>query len=109
MEMRAQNQQQINPNLNTTAQLVHAVSKFYGRNRSANYQQTRMDFTRYPMVPRYYQYTSICTNCGQRWCHNHRQICPANEKSVIIVVLPGSLQGSVESRKTATSTNESDR
>ena len=51
---------------------------FQGRNRNANFQQSRKDFLRYPTVPQSYQYTSICANCCQHWSHNHRQICPRN-------------------------------
>ena len=66
MGMGAQNQQKINQNLKTTAQLVDAVKNCQGRNRNANCQQSRKDFTRYPTVPQNYQYTIVCTNCGQR-------------------------------------------
>ena len=74
-------------------------NSFQGRNCNANSQPARKDFTRYPTIPQNYHYTSICTNCGQRWSHSHCQICSANGKSVTIVVLPGILQGNVESRK----------
>ena len=59
---------------------VNVVNNYLPRNRNANAQQTRKDFTRYPTVPQNYQYSIICTNCGQRRSHNHRQICPANGK-----------------------------
>ena len=78
MEMRAQNQQKINKHLALTTNSVNAVNTFQTRNRNVNYQPARKDFTRYPSVPQNYHYTSVCTNCGQRWSHNHRQICPAN-------------------------------
>ena len=78
MEMGAQNQQKIHQSLNTTAQSVNAVNNFQGRNRNVNCQHSCKNFTRYPTVPQNYQCASICTNCGQRWSHNHRQICPAN-------------------------------
>ena len=34
----------------------------------------------YPTVSQNCQYTSTCTNCGQRWSLNHCQICPADVK-----------------------------
>ena len=80
MEMGAPNQQKINQNLALTTNSVNAVNTFQTRNRNANYQAVHKDFTRYPSVHENYQYTSVCTNCGQRWSHNHRQICPANGK-----------------------------
>ena len=80
MEMGAQNQQKINEHLNLTTNSVNAVNNFQLRNRNANSQSARKDFTRYPSVPQNYQYTSFCTNCGQRWSYSHRQICPANGK-----------------------------
>ena len=76
MEMGTQNQQKINQNLNTNAHLLN----FQKRNCTTNYQQQRIDFTRYPSVPQNSQYTIICANCGQRWSHNHRRICPAKDK-----------------------------
>ena len=72
IKIGAQNQEKLNQNLNTTAKSVNAVNNFQGRNRNANYQQSRKGFTRYPTAPQNYQYTSICNNCGQRWKHNHR-------------------------------------
>ena len=80
MEMGAQNQQKINKILMPAANSVNVVNNYLPRNRNANAQQTRRDFTRYTTVPQNYHYSSICTNCGQRWSHNHRQICPANGK-----------------------------
>ena len=80
IEMGAQNQQKINQSLMPAKNSVNVVNNYQPRNRNANAQQTRRDFTRYPTVPQNYQYSSICTNCGQRWSHNHRQICPANGK-----------------------------
>ena len=80
MEMGAQDQQKINQNLIPATNSVNVVNNYQPRNRNANAQQTRRDFTRYPIVPQNYQKISICTNCGQRWSHNHRQICPANGK-----------------------------
>ena len=82
MEMGAQNPQNINQNLALTTNSVNAVNTFQTRNRNANYQPARKDFTRYPSLPQNYQYTSVCTNCGQRWSHNHRQTCPANGKKM---------------------------
>ena len=67
MQMGAQNQQKINQNLALTTNSVNAVNTFQTRNRNAKYQSARKDFTRYPSVPQNYQYTSACTNCGQRW------------------------------------------
>ena len=78
METGAQNQQKLNLNLNIASNSVNAVNNFQTRNRNANYQPTRKDFTRYPTFTQNYQYTSICANCGQRWSHNHRQFCPAD-------------------------------
>ena len=46
-EMGPQNQQKNNQNLNTSAQSVNIVNNFQGRNRNANYQQPRKDFTRF--------------------------------------------------------------
>ena len=74
MEMGAQNQQKINQNLMPASNSVNAVNNYKPRNRNANAQQTRRDFTRYPTVPQNHQYNSICANCGQQWSHNHRQI-----------------------------------
>ena len=98
MEMGVQNEQKIKQNSNITTNSVNAINNFQGRNCNANYQPARKDFTRYPIDLKNYQYASICTNCGQRWSHNHRQICPANGK-VTIVVIPGILQVNVETRK----------
>ena len=80
MQMGTQNQQQISQNLMPATNSVNVVNNYQPRNRNANVQQTRSDFTRYPTVPQNYPYNSICANCGQRWSHNHRQICPANGK-----------------------------
>ena len=80
MEMGAQNQQKINQNLMSTTNSVNVVNNYQTRNRNANAQQPKRDFTRYPTVPQKYQYGSICMNCGLRWSHNHRQICPATGK-----------------------------
>ena len=77
MEMGAQNQQK-EQNLAPSTNSVNAVNNFQTRNHNASYQPARKDFTRYPSVPQNYQYTSVCTNCGQRWSHNHHQTCPAN-------------------------------
>ena len=71
MEMGAQNQHKINQNLMSSSNSVNLIN---------NAQQTKRDFTRYATVPQNYQYTSICMNCGLRWSHNHKQICPANGK-----------------------------
>ena len=73
MGMGAQNQQKINQKLALATYSVNAVNTFQTRNRNANYQPARKDFTRYPSVPQNYQYTSVCTNSGQRWSHNHQQ------------------------------------
>ena len=59
---------------------VNVVNTYQPRNHNTNAQHTRKDFTQYPTVPQNYQYNSICTNCGQRWSHNHGQICPAKGK-----------------------------
>ena len=80
MEMGAQNQQKINQNLMPATNSVNIVNNYPIRNRNANTQQLKRDFTRYPTVPQNYQYSSICMNCGLGWSHNHRQICPANGK-----------------------------
>ena len=80
MEMRAQNQQEINQNLRPTTNSVNVVNNYLPRNRNANAQQTRRDLARYPNGSQNYQYSNNCTNCGQRWSHNHRQICPKNGK-----------------------------
>ena len=82
MEMGAQNQQKINQNLTPDTNSVNVVNNYQTRNRNANVQQTRRDFTRYPTVPQNYQYSIFCTDCGQRWSHIHRQICPANGEKV---------------------------
>ena len=65
---------------------VNLINNQQIRNRNANAQQTKRDFARYATVPQNYQYTSTCMNCGLRWSHNHKQICPANGKKAIIVV-----------------------
>ena len=88
MEMGAQNQQKINQNLALTTNSVNAANIFQTRKfkpatfqtRKANYQSARKNFTRYPSVPQNYQYTSVCTNSGQRWSYNHKQICHAKGK-----------------------------
>ena len=80
MEMGAQNQQKINQNLLSGTNSVNAINSNQIRNRNANAEQTKQNFTRYATVPQNYQYTSICMNCGLRWSHNHKQICPANGK-----------------------------
>ena len=51
MEMGAQTQQKINQNLNRTTNSVNAVNNFQTRNRNANYQPARRDFTRYSSIP----------------------------------------------------------
>ena len=71
MEMGAQNQQKKNQNLALTTNSVNAVNTFQTRNRNAIYQSARKDFKRYPWIPQNYRYTSVCTNCGQRWSYNH--------------------------------------
>ena len=78
MKMAAQNKQKINQILMSTTNSVNVVNNYQTRNRNANAQQHKRDFTRYPTVPQNYQYSSICLNCGLRWSQNHRQICPAN-------------------------------
>ena len=80
IEMGAQNQQKINQNLSSTTNSVNIVNNYQTRNRKANAQLLKRDFTRYPTVPQNYQYSSICMNCGLRWIQNHQQICPANGK-----------------------------
>ena len=80
MEMGAQNQQKINQNLTSGTTSVNFINSNPVRNRNANGSSTKRDFTRYPTVPQNYQYTSVCTNCGLRWSHNHKHICPANGK-----------------------------
>ena len=85
MEMGAQNQHQINQNLMSSSNSVNLINNHQIRNRSANAQQSKRDFTRYATVPQKYQYTSICMDCGLRWIHNRKQICPANGKNVINV------------------------
>ena len=80
MEMGAQNQQKINQNLMSGSNSVNLNNNHQIRNRNANAQQTKRDFTRYATVPQNYQYTSTYMNCGLRWSHNHKQICPANDK-----------------------------
>ena len=80
MEMGAQNQQKINQNLISGTNSVNSINSNQIRNRNANAQQTKQDFTRYATVPQNYQYASTCMNCGLRWSHNHKQICPANGK-----------------------------
>ena len=80
MEMGAQNQHKINQNLMSSLNSVNLMNNHQIRNRNANAQQTKRDFTRYATVPQNYQYTSICMNCGLRWSNNHKQICPTNAK-----------------------------
>ena len=80
MEMGAQNQQKINQNLMSGTTSVNFINSNPVRNRNANGSSTKRDFTRYPTVPQNYQYTSVCMNCGLRWSHNHKQICPAKGK-----------------------------
>ena len=70
----------MNENLMSGTNSVNAINSNQRRNRNANAQQTKRDFTRYATVPQNYQYTSTCMNCGLRWSHNHKQICPANGK-----------------------------
>ena len=66
MEMGAQNQQKINQNLMSGTNSVNSINSNHIRNRNANAQQTKRDFTRYATVPQNYQYTSTCMNCGLR-------------------------------------------
>ena len=80
-EMGAQNQQKINQNSMSGSNSVNLINNHHIRNRNANAQQTKRDFTRYTTVPQNYQYTSTCMNCVLRWSHNHKQICPANGKN----------------------------
>ena len=80
MEMGAQNQQKINQNLMSGTNSVNSINSNQIRNRNANVQQTKRDFTLNATVPQNYQYTSTCMNFGLRWSHNHKQICPANGK-----------------------------
>ena len=80
MEMGAQNQQKINQNLMSGNTSVNYINNNSMRNRNANGPSTKRDFTRYASIPKNYQYTSICMDCGLRWSHNHKQICPANGK-----------------------------
>ena len=78
IQMGAQNQHKINQNLISSSNSVNLINNHQIRNRSANAQQTKRDFTRYATVPQNYQYTSIGMNFGLRWSHNHKQVCPAN-------------------------------
>ena len=80
MEMGAQNQQKINQNLMSGNTSVNYINNNSMRNRNANGPSTKRNFTRYASIPKNYQYTSICMDCGLRWSHNHKQICPANGK-----------------------------
>ena len=80
MEMGAPNQQKINQNLMSGTSSVNFINSNQVRNRNANAPPAKREYTRYPTVPQNYQYTSVCTNCGLRWRHNHKQICPANGK-----------------------------
>ena len=80
MEMGAQNQQKINQNLMSGNTSVNYINNNSMRNRNANGPSTKRDFTRYASIPKNYQYTSICMDCGLRWSHNHKQICPASGK-----------------------------
>ena len=66
MEMGAQNQQKINPNLNLATNSVNAINNFQTHNRNAHYEPTRKDFKRCPTVPQNYKCTSVCVNSGQR-------------------------------------------
>ena len=66
MEMGAQNRQKINQNLMPATNSVNVVNNYLPRNRNSNAQQNRRNFTRYPTVTQNYQYSSICTNCGQQ-------------------------------------------
>ena len=59
---------------------MNSINSNQLRKRNVKAPQTKRDFTRYATVPQNYQYTSICTNCGLRWSHKHKQICPANGK-----------------------------
>ena len=76
----AQNQHKINQSLMSSSNSVNLINNHQIRNRNANSQQAKRDFTRYATVPQNYQPTSICMNCGLRWNHNHKQICSANGK-----------------------------
>ena len=55
MEMGAQNQQKINQDLMSTTNSVNVINNYQKRNRNANAQQPKRDFTRYPTVPQNYQ------------------------------------------------------
>ena len=80
MERGAQNQQKINQNLMSGTNSVNSINSNQIRNRNANAQQNKRDITRYANVPQNYQYKITCMNCGLRWSHNHKQICPASGK-----------------------------
>ena len=58
MEIGAQNQQKINQNLMSGTKSMNSINSNQIRNRNANAQQTKRDFTRYATMPQNYQYTS---------------------------------------------------
>ena len=99
MEMGAQNQQKINQILMSGSNSVKLFNNHQIRNRNANAQQTKRDFTRFATVPQNYQHTSICMNCGLRWSHNHKQICPANGKKCNDCGIMGPFAKNVANRK----------
>ena len=99
MEMETQNQQKINQNLMSGSNSVNLINNHQIRNRNANSQQTKRDFTRYATVPQNYQNTSICMNCGLRWSHNHNRFALRMVKNVIIVASLVTSQENVANRK----------
>ena len=99
MEMGPQNQQKINQNVMSGTNSVNSINSNQIRNRNANVQQTKRDFTLYATVPQIYQYTSTFKNFGLRWSHNHKQICLRTVRNAIIVALLAILQENAENRK----------
>ena len=99
MEMGAQNQQEINQNLMSGTNSVNSINSNQIRNRNANAQQNKRDFTRYANVPQNYQYTITCMNCGLRWSHNISRFAPQVVRNVIIVALLAISQENAANRK----------
>ena len=95
MEMGPQNQRKINQNFNTTAQLVNGVKNFQGRTTN-NLVRNSLATKLFPRTTSLIAFALILVNAG---VVTTVKFARQMEKSVIIVLLLGILQRSIESRK----------
>ena len=98
-EMGAQNQQKINQILMSGLSAVNLINNHQIRNRNANAQQTKRDFTRYATVPQNYQYTNTCMNCGFVGAIIINRFAPRMVKNAKIVASLAISQENVANRK----------